>query len=101
MIKHIVLWKLDDSYSSDEKLALSLQIKEKLESLVGKIDELKSLEVGINSPEAPASNFDVCLDSTFDSIETLNAYQVHEEHVKVAGFIKSLNLSRSAIDYQY
>jgi hypothetical protein len=100
MIKHIVLWKLDESYSFEEKQNILETFSDKLFNLVGKIDELKSLNVHLNSKEASSSNFDIMLETTFNSFVDLDAYQIHPEHQKVVEYVKSLKRQRACIDYE-
>ena len=59
MIRHIVMWKLDSTYSPDEKAEHTSFMKGQLVPLRDKISQLKSVEVHTNSPEAPESNFDI------------------------------------------
>lgn len=101
MIKHIVMWKIDESYSSEEKAGIIEGMKKELLSLDGKIGELKSIMVLTNSPDAPESNYDVVLDTEFNSIDDLNAYQVHPEHKKVVAALSSSKKLRAAIDYEF
>lgn len=99
MIKHIVMWKLKDEAEGNLKVRNAEIMKEKLESLENKVKELKSIEVGINIEES-AQAFDVVLYSEFDSVDELNIYQVNEEHVKVASFVRSVVIDRVVVDYQ-
>lgn len=101
MIKHVVLWKLDTSYSPDEKDEIKNSIKAKLLALKDKIEVAKSIKVFFNDEQAPEANADVILDSDFDTMQALSDYQVHPEHKKVGEYLKSVKLQRSAIDYQY
>lgn len=101
MIRHIVLWKLDVSYSASEKNEILQTMQQKLRGLKDLIAQVKSLQVGVNDPSAPESNFDIMLDTTFDSLAALDEYQVHPEHIKVGAYIKSLKIQRSAIDYPF
>ena len=39
------------------------------------------------------------LDSEFDSVETLNAYQIHPSHQEVASYLKDKVVSRKCMDY--
>lgn len=100
MIKHIVLWKLDDSYTISEKDSLLKEFSQKLMALSGKIDELKSIKVYLNSKEAASANFDIMLETTFDSFVDLDAYQAHPEHQKVVEYVKSLKRQRACIDFE-
>lgn len=101
MIKHLVSWKLDDSYSESEKETVKKEVKFRLLGLEGQIEGLKKIQVFFNSPEAPAANYDILLDTEFESIDGLNAYQVHPKHVEVVQFVKTLKLQRSCIDYEF
>lgn len=94
MIVHIVMFKFkDDNKESNIKL-----VEEKLNDLVEKIDELKSIEVGIDFSKSERS-FDLSLYSTFDSKEDLKAYAVHPEHLKVVELIKSVTMESKVVDY--
>jgi hypothetical protein len=101
MVRHTVLWKLDSSYSGEEKKEIQKQLEDKLTHLIGVIDQLSFLEVSFNSDQAVESNFDIMLDSAFESFEDLKIYQEHPEHVKVGSYIKSLKVQRAAIDFEY
>lgn len=99
MIKHIVMWKLKDIYDGKSKLENAKIIKEKIESLKNIIEEIKEIEVGINVYNDPQS-YDVVLVSSFNSIEDLEKYQKHPEHIKVAEFIGKVRESRVVVDYE-
>jgi len=73
-------------------------VEEKLNALVQSIDELKSMEVGINFTESERV-FDLSLYSTFENKEDLQAYAVHSEHLKVVELIKSVTLESKVVDY--
>ena len=45
MVRHIILWKLKESFSEEEKAAVKAGIKEGLESLKEKIPGILSIEV--------------------------------------------------------
>jgi hypothetical protein len=99
MIKHIVMWKLKDFAEGKSKLDNANEIKAKLENLKGIVKEIKHLEVGINI-EKSAQAFDLALYSEFDSLEDLNAYQVHPEHKKVSEFVGKVRTDRTVVDYE-
>ena len=100
MIRHLVMWQLAESAEGKSKQENAQIVKESLESLAGKIDCLLSIEVGVNHPETPASNYDVVLNCTLASVEALNAYQVHPLHVAAATYIKKVVTARVCVDYQ-
>ncbi|MEG1003089.1 Dabb family protein [Clostridium sp.] len=93
MIKHIVMWKLKE----ENKKENAKKIKDMLMNLEGKIKEIKKIEVLININESDAA-MDVCLVSEFNSLEHLNTYQNHEEHLKVRDFVKEVAIERKVTD---
>lgn len=100
MIKHIVFFRLLDEAEGKEKVENARIIKEGLESLIQKVSCLKSIEVGINIPYAPQTDYDIALTCLFDSWEDLNTYATHPEHLKVAAYIGKCKTSRAACDYE-
>lgn len=98
MLKHIVMWKLKETAEGKSKLENALVMKEMLESLPGKISEIRFLEVGINIMPSDAS-YDVVLYSEFRDEAALSAYQEHPEHVKVADFVAKIREVRAVVDY--
>ena len=95
MIKHIVFWNLKE----ENKEANALELKKRLEALVPLIPEIVKLEVGINVNPSDMA-YDICLYSEFESMDTLNTYQNHPEHVKVGEFIGDIRTSRVVCDYE-
>ncbi|MGL4449975.1 MAG: Dabb family protein [Sarcina sp.] len=94
MLKHIVMWKIKEENKNESVL----KIKADLEALKGKVLEIVDIEVGIDM-NVIENNYDVILVSTFKSQEDLDAYQVHPMHIAAAKFIKSVAVSRVAVDY--
>ncbi|MGC8865589.1 MAG: Dabb family protein [Bacteroidales bacterium] len=99
MIKHIVMWKLKDSAHGFPKSKNALLIKEKLESLNGKIPGLLKLEVGIDFLQSPDSA-DIVLYSEFESREALQIYQDHPLHRAVMPFVAEARETRISVDYK-
>ncbi len=99
MVKHIILWKLKDEYTEEQKNAICADIKTGLEGLKGKVPGLVDVHVQIDKLET--STADVLLDSTLESFEALQSYAVHPDHVAVAqGKIIPFAAIRSCIDYE-
>lgn len=71
MVKHVILWQLNDELSNEEKNEVKAGIKTGLESLKGKIPGLTDIKV--EAAPLASSNADVMLDSTFEN----------EEHIKL------------------
>lgn len=98
MVKHIILWQLNDELSCEEKTAVKKGIKEGLEGLKGKIPGL--IDIKVNTECLPSSNADVMLDSSFTDEAALKGYAVHPDHVAVAnGKVRPFTKSRSCMDY--
>lgn len=100
MINHVVLFKLKEFPTEEEKLAILCQFKDKLLALRSVITELKYMEVGTHYL-LKSSSFDLCLISHFETVEDLEKYKVHPEHVKLLDFITSVTTDRAAIDFEF
>ena len=100
MIKHLVFFKLAEEAEGNAKAENILIIKEKLEALKQVIPVIRKIEVRSNHPGASVDNYDIVLDSEFDSLEDLNIYANHPEHLKVGEFIAKVRTERAAIDYE-
>lgn len=101
MVKHIILWKLKEELSEQEKNEVKKGIKQGLESLVGKVPGLVEVHVQIDGLLA-SSNADVMLDSTLESAEALKGYAVHPEHVAVASTkVRPYTAQRTCIDFEF
>jgi len=100
MIKHIVFFGLADSAEGKSKAENAQIIKSGLENLIHLIPQIKKIEVGINYPNSPKTNYDIALYSEFDAMEDVDIYQEHPEHKKVAAYIAKVKISRAAVDYE-
>ena len=101
MIKHIVFFGLAENAEGKTKAENAEIIKFELENLVHFIPEIKKIEVGINAPNAPKTNFDIALYTEFESLRTLDIYQEHPEHKRVSAYIGKVKTSRAAVDYEF
>ena len=72
MVKHVILWKLKEELTAEEKENVKAGIKAGLEGLAGKIPGLVDVKVNING--LPTSTVDVMLDTTFTDADALKAY---------------------------
>ena len=100
MIKHIVFFGLADNAEGKSKAENAVIIKSELENLKHLIPQIKKIEVGINYPNAPKTNYDIALYSEFDTFEDIDIYQEHPDHKKVAAYIGKVRISRAAVDYE-
>lgn len=98
MVRHIILWKIKDEFSSNKE-EINAGVKEGLESLAGKIPGLMEIKVHTNGLES--SNADLMLESSFESREALKGYSVHPEHVAVAnGKVRPYMEIRLCLDFE-
>ncbi|MDY6314287.1 MAG: Dabb family protein [Clostridia bacterium] len=98
MVKHIILWKLKDEYSSKEKLVIKQNIKKSLEGLKGEIPGLIDVKVRIDG--LSSSTADLMLDTTFEDEAALKAYAVHPKHIAAAdSFVRPYTALRSCLDF--
>ena len=99
MIKHVIIWKLREELSIEEKNKAKKEAKTALEALAGNIDGL--LDITLNIDMLPTSNCDMMLDSSFESVEALAGYQKHPLHVAAADtFVRPVAKERLCADYE-
>ena len=98
MVKHIVMFKLKESLSENEKIEIMNNFKSAIESLPEKIKFIKDIHVGLNIN--PSEKWDICLDSTFDSLDDVKAYSAHPDHVAATGIIKDAKEDRACVDFE-
>jgi hypothetical protein len=105
MLTHIVMWRLKDEFSPEDKFKKAIELKVALEGLKNDISEIVSIEVGIDGAIGhrcccqPQQNFDLCLYSTFESPQALEVYQKHPAHVAVASKVKEAVKERACVDF--
>jgi hypothetical protein len=94
MITHIVFFKLAEPTAENLEAT-----KNKLLSMDGKIDLLRYLEVGVDVIRSERS-YDIALTTRFDSMDDLQAYQIHPYHAgEVVPHMKSVCSAIVAVDY--
>ena len=98
MVKHIVMFKLKETLSAEEKLVVMNDFKAAMEALPAKIDVIRKVFVGLNINEA--EQWDICLESEFDSLEDVKLYAAHPDHVAAAGILKDAKQDRACVDYE-
>ena len=99
MVKHIILWTLQDSLSEEEKIQIKISIKEGLESLQGVVPGLTDIKVQIDG-RLSSSNADLMLECTLESEEALKGYAVHPAHVAISNSrVRPFTAIRSCLDF--
>ena len=99
MVKHIVLFKLNEELPATEKQAVMNQFNEAIEALPAKISVIRKIEVGLNVN--PAEAWDIALYSEFDSLEDVKTYAVHPDHVAAGKLLADVKLNRACVDYEF
>lgn len=96
MVKHIVMWNIQEGLDKKE---VGLKLKSTLEPLVNEIDFLKKIEVGFNYNNN-TSGHDIILYSEFDTKEELEKYIIHPAHKKAGEYVRSVVTDRADVDYE-
>lgn len=96
MVKHIVLWKINNNC---DKITVQNNIKSILENLNGKIEGLLHLEVGFDFNNSESSA-DISLYSEFTDKNALEYYQNHPLHKEAAEYVKANTNNRIVADYE-
>lgn len=95
MIKHVVCFKLKDN--SDTSKA---KTKEVLLSMIGKVEQIKDIKVGVDFLGSGRS-FDIILEVILESKEALDAYQAHPYHCDVVKtYMHAVRSDSVAVDYE-
>ncbi len=98
MIKHIVIFRLKEALTAAEKLQIMNDFKRDIEALPATIDCIRDIYVGLNVNTD--EQCDICLESTFDTLDDVRAYAVHPAHVAVAARLKPHVAGRSCVDFE-
>ena len=93
MVRHIVLWK----FKEENKAQNAAEIKRRLEALVGQIEGLRRLEVGVHAND---NGFDACLIGDYDSFEALAFYRAHPLHKAAQTIVHAAMTERVSFDYE-
>lgn len=99
MVRHVILWKLKEELTEEEKRKVKREAKEHLEGLVGVVPGLRELH--IHTEGLASSNTDMMLDALLDDETALKGYAVHPDHVAAAGtYVAPYAAVRSCFDYE-
>lgn len=99
MVHHIILWKIKDDISEEQKVQIKQNVKTGLEGLMGKVAEIKKIHVQIDA--LATSTADIMLDSEFETADALKAYSTNPFHVEVANtYVRPFMEIRMCLDYE-
>lgn len=96
MIKHVVMFKFKGN--PDERKEIASKFAEALMSLPAQIDELKSMEVGLNINSA--ESWDLVLTATADTLEDVAKYSAHPAHQAAVAIMAPYKEARACVDYE-
>lgn len=99
MIKHIVMWRLNDSAYGKSKNENAVELKLKLLDMKNKVRGMIHLEVGFDFSNEKDS-CDVVLYSEFESLKALKEYQTHPDHEAIKNWLTAVRYERRVIDYE-
>ena len=97
MIRHAIMWKFVDEYEGMNKDEIMDAIEEKFAHLKVVIPQIKAMSVERDILRSERS-FDMIYITEFESLEALEVYRVHPEHVKVAKFIGAVRSAQAVTD---
>jgi len=100
MIRHIVLFKIKDFSSESERNEAVQNVLTTFRSLIGQIPQIRQFRVERNTVNGPSS-CDVILDSIFDNIIDLQAYQGHPAHLDAVMLNRQWSESKISGDYYF
>jgi hypothetical protein len=94
MLTHIVFFKLKERTPE-----VVQKTKEVLLNMEGKIEQLLSIEVGVDIVHSERS-YDIALVTKFNSLEDLAIYNVHPLHKEVIAYISTVREASVSVDYE-
>ncbi len=98
MIRHIVMFTLKATDVAERNADVS-GIREVLNALVGVVPGLRSMSFEPDLGQL-SGHWDAVLVSDHDSVEALDGYQSHPQHVAAAAFIGERIVDRATVDFE-
>ena len=99
MIRHVCMYKFKDFADGHTKSENITITKNMLDKLPRTIPYILSSKTYVGDECQKQDNYDLILVSDFESLETLEKYKVHPDHVAVGDFMRPVRISRVCIDY--
>jgi hypothetical protein len=98
MIRHIVLFKIKDFSSESERNEALQNVLVTFRSLIGQIPQIRQFRVEPDCVQG-AFSYDVIIDSAFDTLDDLKAYQTHPAHLEAVALNTQWSGSKVVCDY--
>ncbi len=97
MVKHIVLWKICEGGTQEDREAVLKEFEKKIEYLKTIIPELKpETRVALSY----VGDYHLCIDGYFDDEEAVMRYINHPEHLKVRAWLDTLQYGKTTFRYE-
>jgi len=98
MIRHIVMWSLQDHAEGADKAVNVEKAKTWLLSFAQLVPGIRSFEVATATPGMDCTN-DLVLSMLLDDAQVLAAYQNHPDHLAIKPFMKAVVKERRCMDF--
>lgn len=98
MIKHIVMWRLKDRANGKTRRENAEHVRRAFAELEQSVPKIAFMEVGINFDDSDA-HADIVLNSAFESVEDLRAYQQHPAHQRIVALLETMRTEKRVVDY--
>ena len=98
MIRHIVMWNLQDHAEGADKATNLAKAKTLLLSCAQVVPGIQTFEVATATPGMDCTN-DLVLHMLVDDAQVLAAYQNHPQHVAIKPFMKAVVRERCCMDF--
>lgn len=98
MTHHIVMFRFREDVSSQMRQAAREAFKQGIEALPKVIPFIRKVSVNFNINAA--EQWDICLTSTFDTLEDAKAYGAHPAHKAVAKELMKHIAQRACVDFE-
>lgn len=100
MIRHVCMFKFKDEAEGRTRHENVEITKSMLDRLPETIEYILASETHVGTDGQAEDNYDLILISDFESMETLEKYKIHPDHVAVGEFMRPVRLSRTCIDFE-
>lgn len=98
MVKHIVMFRVKEFPSKEEKLAKLQEIKAEMENFINVIPEIQQGRAGININDS--ESWDVVLEVETKNMKELAVYVAHPVHQAfVKNIMAPVKADRACVDY--
>ncbi len=98
MVKHIVIFKLTQPYTPEEKEKSVRKLKEAFGPVGNRLNYIIEYRTGTNILEADHAG-DFVIDATFASLEDLRRYQNSEPHRDAVSGASAVKKAKLVVDY--